>query len=268
MSVNEKMGAIARAIRSITGKKELLTLDGIASAVDEVYDKGEATGYLQGHHEGVIEGKIEGHQAANEYFWEQMSAVLRERSAYSFGGRGWNNYNFRPPYPIRFYENAKFVLRNTRIEGDVRSLATIDFSMCTSMEYAFSGNHWLTAIGKVDASSCKTQNAAYYFGCDNRYLETVEEFVSIPVLSWDGIFANCPKLREIRVSGVIDSNKVNFSQSPALSIESIESILTACSGNVQTITFSYDNILDTFGGEESFKEWVNERRPNLSVVLI
>lgn len=45
MSVNEKMTAIADNIRSKTGKTELLNLDDMASGVDEVYTKGENSGY-------------------------------------------------------------------------------------------------------------------------------------------------------------------------------------------------------------------------------
>ena len=247
---------ISEKINNLCGTNRRMYPRQMAKKIEDVYDAGK------------IEGKNEGKDAYHEEFWNEMSAVLRERSAYSFGGRGWNNNTFRPPYPIRFYENAKFVLRNTRIDGDIRALAEIDFSQCTSMEYAFSGNHWLTAIGVIDASSCKTQNAAYYFGCDNRYLHTVEEFVSVPVLSWDGIFANCPSLYEIRVSGTIDSNKVNFSQSPNLSRESIESIINACSDNVTTITFSFSNIVSAFGGEYSFNDWVSDTKPNITVALV
>lgn len=44
MSVNEKMTAIASAIRSKTGKTEVLTLDGMASGIGEVYNKGVEAG--------------------------------------------------------------------------------------------------------------------------------------------------------------------------------------------------------------------------------
>ena len=265
MSVKEKLTDIADAVRRKTGKTSLLTLDGLRSSVDEVFE----IGYTHGSNEGYEYGKENGIAQQYELLWDGMSAVLRERSAYSFGGRGWNNDTFRPPYPIVFYENAKFVLRNTRITGDIRELATIDFSKCTNMEYAFSGNHWLTAMGKIDASSCKTQNAAYYFGCDNRYLETVEEFVSTDVLSWDGIFSNCPMLNNIRVSGVIDSNKVNFKDSKNLSKGSITSILEACSDRVEEITFSRSNIKSAFGSIEDFNQWLRENeRSRITVALV
>lgn len=43
MSVNEKMTAIADAIRDKTGKTEPLTLDGMASGVNEVYEAGQSS---------------------------------------------------------------------------------------------------------------------------------------------------------------------------------------------------------------------------------
>ena len=209
-----------------------------------------------------------GVQQEYERFWEGMQRVTKERSAYSFGGRGWNNANFRPPFPIVFYENAKFVLRNTRIDGDITELAEIDFSKCTNMEYAFSGNHWLTAIGVIDASSVTNENGAYYFACDNRYLRRVELFISTPTISWDGIFANCPELEELRVEGIIGSNRVNLGLSRYLSRESIESVINHLSTSVTTITLSADAVENAFGGLGDFDDWVSSVRPKLSVSLI
>ena len=46
-TVKEKMTAIADSIRSKTGGEEPLTLDDMASGVNEVYDKGCTQGYTQ-----------------------------------------------------------------------------------------------------------------------------------------------------------------------------------------------------------------------------
>ena len=59
MSVNEKMAAIADAIRSKTGGTEPLGLDDMAASVGDVYEAGK--------------------QAEYDAFWEEKTRSLRQR---------------------------------------------------------------------------------------------------------------------------------------------------------------------------------------------
>ena len=83
MSVNEKMTAIADAIRAKTGGTDALTLDGMAEAVPNVYDKGK--------------------QAEQDAFWDTFQnkgeGLMSYR--YAFAHSHFDDANYNPKYPIR-----------------------------------------------------------------------------------------------------------------------------------------------------------------------
>lgn len=85
MTVNKKMTAIANAIRSRTGETEKLSLDDMASGVNDVYDVGYAVG----------------EQNAYDAFWDAYQQN-GERTNYTqgFSGYGWTDETFKPKYPI------------------------------------------------------------------------------------------------------------------------------------------------------------------------
>lgn len=85
MSVNEKMTAIADAIRDKTGGTEKLGLDAMAAGVGSVYTA------------GIEQGK----QAEYDILWDNLQQNGR-RAHYSsaFAYTGWNDANYNPKYPI------------------------------------------------------------------------------------------------------------------------------------------------------------------------
>lgn len=85
MSVNEKMTAIADAIRDKTGGTEKLGLDAMAAGVGEVYTA------------GIEQGK----QAEYDILWDNLQLNgRRTHYAYAFAYTGWNDAIYNPKYPI------------------------------------------------------------------------------------------------------------------------------------------------------------------------
>lgn len=79
MSINEKMTAIADAIRDKTGGTDALTLDEMAQSIPTVFNAGK--------------------EAEEKAFWE----VFQKRTSwqYAFAYNGWTDENYNPIYPIR-----------------------------------------------------------------------------------------------------------------------------------------------------------------------
>ena len=146
MSVNEKMMALADAIRNKTGETQKLTLDAMAAAVEQVFEGGR--------------------QAAREDFWDSYQQMgNRTDYAGAFGGHGWNNELFFPKYAIR-PTNAMYMFRTTKIAGDLEALLqergiTLDFSECTNAVELFSNAPDITRVGVVDMR--KVTNASNAF---------------------------------------------------------------------------------------------------------
>ncbi|MBR5538435.1 MAG: hypothetical protein IKU61_00900 [Clostridia bacterium] len=82
MSVNEKMTAIADAIREKTGGTDALTLDGMAEAVQNVYDKGK--------------------QAEQDAFWDVFQNKGGEANyRYAFCYSRFDDTTYNPKYDIK-----------------------------------------------------------------------------------------------------------------------------------------------------------------------
>ncbi|MEE0896308.1 MAG: leucine-rich repeat protein [Acutalibacteraceae bacterium] len=81
MSVNEKMTAIADAIRDKTKETEALSLDDMATEVSKVFDVGKKAEY--------------------DTLWDNLQNYgNRKHYAYAFAYTGWNDNNYNPKYPI------------------------------------------------------------------------------------------------------------------------------------------------------------------------
>ena len=82
MSVNEKMTAIADAIRDKTKGTESLTLDDMATEIPKVYEAGK--------------------QAEQDELWEQFQDGGKEKSYYyAFAYKRFNDETYNPKYDIR-----------------------------------------------------------------------------------------------------------------------------------------------------------------------
>lgn len=84
-TVNEKMTAIANAIRDKTGGTTPLTLDGIAEDIPKVYANGENAGKQEQYDE----------------FWDTLQNYGAKCDyQYAFGGGRWNDEIFKPKYDL------------------------------------------------------------------------------------------------------------------------------------------------------------------------
>lgn len=229
MSVKSAMNAIADAIRAKTGGTELLSLEQMPEAINAVYD------------EGFEAGK----QAEYDAFWDayqQNGERTNYTNAFSIY---WDSNSFKPKYSMKPI-NAYQMFYQSKIGGDLRNVAEIDFSECQDFTYAF-GTTKFTHIGVVDTTNC-TALTVMLLGASQ--LEVLE----LLVIKDDGTttasstFTNCYKLKEIRIKGKIGQNGFNFQTCTLLSHDSLINIFDALqdksedtSGTVWQLVIGGDN---------------------------
>ena len=235
MSVNEKMTAIADTIRNVTGGTEALTLDDMASGVNNVYDKGykngvtagytkgKADGIYTGKQQGIAEGIEEGRALEHSDFWDayQLNGV-RTNYYRAFGNHnssslswGWNEVTFRPKYDIKPSAMQQgFVYLDV---GDLDALlkecgVVFDTQNCTAFQQAFQ-NARITVFPTLHLKEC-TDLGSVFANCPN--LHTVRKiiFESGAKISFASLFTNCTRLANIdEIEGSIEHN-ISFSSSP------------------------------------------------------
>lgn len=240
MSVNEKMTAIADNIRSKTGGTEALSLDGMASGVNEVYEAGKKAEY--------------------DDFWDtyQLNGTTPfgyGSNNFMFGNPRWNDKTFYPKHNINltgssqevFMRNKCTNLKNRLEECGVRIMSsgstpitemTQMFRETATTElppiYNTSPTKMILARWCENATKLKTISHYEFFkvtsdmtqmctGCSS--LETIEgiDFSGLTKTP-SSIFSNCSKLANITVHGNIPLS-ISFSSSP-LTVESMKSVIT------------------------------------------
>lgn len=236
-TVNEKLTAIADAIRKETYSEEKLTLDDMATYIPGVaqtnYDKGHMDGYFQGKDEGYTEGETsgieQGKKTAYDEFWDnyQDNGNLAYMTQL-FAGYGWNDKTFKPKYNLNPKDaNSMFMRAKITDLQDILDAqnVTLNFYNCESLYGAFSYST-ITHIGTIDIShSTKYTNLnAAFQGCT--------DLVTIDNIKLQGEFAhnisditfqNCTSLKDISFTNRICGN-INFRWSP-LSKDSITNII-------------------------------------------
>lgn len=234
MSVNEKMTAIADAIREKTGKTEVLGLDAMAESIGEVYEAGQKSEY--------------------DRFWDayQQNGALKY-CPYLFAGDGWASDVLKPKYPIKLQGNAAscegmFKYHNRTLPASPVDPATfadlgdvcdmIDFSACTAATEVF--NNARVKNIKCDFSNCTTLTRTFECnnggGIDNITLTVTEKCTLYP-----SAFNGAKYLKTITFTE--DSTiaaSINFQHSTLLTKDSIESVinalLTTASGKTLTLS--------------------------------
>lgn len=104
-TVNEKMTAIASAIREKGSIDHPLTLDEMAQSISRVYDNGHEHGFMEGFSSGEEEGLKRGEEwgAKVEYdrFWDACQRNgSRTSYVYGFSGTSWTDETYNPKYDI------------------------------------------------------------------------------------------------------------------------------------------------------------------------
>lgn len=227
MRVNEKMTAIADAIRDKTGRTEKLGLDAIAEGVSEVYEA------------GIKQGK----QSEYDRFWDAVQENgTRTDYDFTFAGEAWTAETFKPKYSIapttcfNAFAYWGMYYTDTKSKIDMRKFS-LDFSKSTALNNLFFCNKLVSAVGVIDATSA-TNISGIFSNATN--LHTVEKFI----VRGDSLFTNafeiCSALQSITFEGVI-GNKISFAQSYLLTTESVQSIIDhlkdLTGSTAQTLTF-------------------------------
>ena len=225
-TVNDKMTAVADAIREITGETELLTLDDMATDISKVYEAGKKSQY--------------------DKLWDTIQEFgKRENYSYTFG-LPWNEELWIPKYDIR-PTTANRMLIGVQVADLVAHQSkynfVIDFSRCTTLSYLASGNRYIEHIGVVDTRSADKIEAIFNSCWE---LKKVDEFI----LREDGSqtfsyppFGGCNELTDLTITGCI-GNTVSFNVNP-LTPESVQSIIDALKdisgeGRTPTLTLQAD----------------------------
>ena len=209
MSVNEKMTAIADNIRSKTGATEALTLDDMASGVNEVHSAGKKNEY--------------------DAFWDAVqNNGARIDYKYAFAYNSWTPNNFFPKYDIKpTGDGGQYILAlgsHLNIDLDKRLKeqgVVLDFSGLTSSECEFYLSKF-TNLPTLDFSGCSAMNRTfdYYTG---RSLTLILSDSGETVFTT--IFRRCSKLTDIVIESGTIGKTLNVSDSP-LNVASATSIIT------------------------------------------
>lgn len=235
MGVNEKMTAIADAIRDKTGKTEALGLDAMAKSVGEVYEAGQKSEY--------------------DDFWDTFQQNgNRTNYACGFAGSGWTDALFKPKYDI-CPTDGYMLFRSSSIT-DLKNLPVkLDFSKVTNTQYMF---QWslVKHLGKVDIRALTNVPTGMFAYASS--LVAIDKLI----LKDDGtqrltgdMFTNATGLTNLAIEGVIGTS-LSFQWSKKLSKESITSIINALSADKTglTVTFSKTAKEAAFPEEEE-EEW-------------
>lgn len=144
MSVNEKMTAIADAIRDKTGGTEPLSLDAMANGVSDVFEAGKKSEY--------------------DAFWDEYQNYGNRTDYWNAFSGAWGKNTFKPKYNIQptYAESMFYRFNSQTVNGNSESVnlketldslgVVLDFSKCTGVQYCFQ-NARISQLGVIDLSS-------------------------------------------------------------------------------------------------------------------
>ena len=262
MSFNEKMTAIADAIRSKTGGTAPLTLDQMAQEIeglsaggyDDGYAKGEADGYEKGHTDGVADGMEQGFEegvlSVPFYYAQRLNATFQDAVFPE-------NYECvirlqKPSYYALSFYNAKNLKSVKMIADDTEGTTNLDqFVRNTTAEFV----DFTEYSRKVTSARWMALNAtelkSIYGAMD--WTECAE------CTLW---LNSASKLEDVEfVPGTIKIS-IPFNQNPNLTDASIQSIIDGLAdltgATAQTVTFHKnvgDKLTDAQKTAISAKNW-------------
>lgn len=208
-TVNEKMTAIADAIRAKTGETEPLTLDDMAGDIPKVFDAGK--------------------QAQQKEFMDlyfETTTMSVNGSSRMFAGTGWNSYTFYPTQDIDMSGQNVFNYFAWGHDSDgvcdlVERLNACDVKLdCSNGLGATSfGYAWVSTVPKLTVSSTSSLNQTFRGA---KFLHTITEleFPEDNNFKFDRTFENNSSLRNIVITGMI-ATAVDFGACSKLTKDSI-----------------------------------------------
>lgn len=232
MSVNEKMTAIADAIRDKTGGTEALGLDAMAESVGEVYESGKKSEY--------------------DAFWDVFQ-LNGTRNMYGFGfcGAGWNAETFKPKYVIKpasgtTTTQSMFASFGARLVSDYASEPVdfaelnkmLDFSQATSMTTTFD-SAWIKNL-TIDCSNVTSMNQTFVRN-NGGEIDNITIKVSEKCVTFSNFFGYRSDTTTIKFTDdSVIAVTLTFKDVVKLNKASFESIINALSTTAsgKTVTFS------------------------------
>lgn len=246
MSVQEKMTAIADAIRDKTGGTEKLGLDAMAAGVGDVYTA------------GIEQGK----QAEYDRFWD-LYQQNGNRTDYQNGfcGEGWTEETYKPKYDI-FTTNAYMLFRRTGIKNLGAAIRNSGKRVVTShsyLQFTFQQSPYLENVEGIEFITPLTYVSGAFSYCNKlKKIQTLPIAENATILD----FTNIPLLEDISFSGVIPVN-ISFAQSRNLTADSVQNIIDCLkdlTGEAQqTLTFHADvgaRLTDAQRATITAKNWI------------
>lgn len=216
-TVNEKMTAIADAIRDKTGGAEALTLDDMATDIPKVYDAGK-TEETRAWWDALISSTSE------SVFEHRFKNVDFEK----IGG-------FNPPYVLKPIHAGYMFVSSTITKLTEKE---VDFSNCASATSILQYCSKLTEATGIDLSKSYSVNYAFNTIPNIHTLDIIlgENITGTPQY----VFWQMPKLENLTIGGTITFSGATFQHSKLLTAKSIESAVSALSDGAtgNKITFS------------------------------
>ncbi len=222
MSINSKMTAIADAIREKTGGTELLSLDGMTTAIPDVYDAGITAG----------------RKCVYDDFWDEYQNYGKRRDyRKAFSGYFWTDETFKPKYDFDFgwsetstwshmFSQSKITDLTTALEKAGVRIA----SLCPRANERICEGSAITRFPEINWKS----DNSYYYGtidrvfCEAQNLETIDKIKLSETGNqvFEVPFYNCKSLKNIVFEGKIGRN-FPINHSPLLTTETCKSIINA-----------------------------------------
>ncbi len=172
----------------------------------------------------------------NDRYWRNLTYGITDY-AYAFYGNRWNDYNYKPIYPMKLY-NVNYMFANSAIT-QVGYYDEFDFSGFTNnILYMF----YKSAVKKIklmDFTLSKTLDSVFR---ECKSLETIELLRFSAVNTYNNTFLGCTALENIVVEGEI-ANSISFSDSNKLTHDSLMSVINALAivETTKTLTLHADS---------------------------
>ena len=194
-------------------------------------------------------------------FWDNFQDY-GERTNYKYGfyGEGWNDETFKPKYDfIITADNGNQMFREstfTDFKGILeRQGIVLDTSEATSFNVMFYRTK-ITNCPVLDLSKAENVTSMFTYSP----VESIDGLINIPeTLAFATTFNNCTSLKEIRFSGTVGQNGVNFAAASSLSKASIVSVINTLSTTAsgKSITFSKASVNKAFETSEGANDGIN-----------
>lgn len=185
-----------------------------------------------------------------------------------FAGWCWDNNTLKPPRKITLTNNCNHAFSSCGYTGSIAEMFDfVDLTRCSQMfEYAS-----IREIGTLDLSTIADAGGLAertFLGAQN--LKTIQNLIVSENLKFTNAFNSATALENIKITGTIGTNGLNFKDCSKLTKESIESIIFALSETTSGLTLTlsrtavnkaFENGEEENNGAES-EEWsylVDER---------